>query len=446
MKVWEEFLKLNGWHSGYGSVDSALRHYARKIRSEKTRENFCVAVMLFCKYCALDPDAVVPLTPEEASKHCQAFTDSLRDKGYSIRYVNVNQAYLSTFFRENGFTAGRSLKVERYHQPARYRKKPEYVPTSDAIYKMGFAAGSPKNRAMVFALYTSGLRNSTLRAVRYGDVGKELELGQNFVKISVYPEMKKVDPAACKGNMPYYTFVGPEAVKAMRDYIEERSHRQGSILDEEPLFCSDSNHVSNEKQRSIPVSKKGLEDMVTRAARQAGIAHWSDVTPNCLRKAFESVLRNNGLDPKDQEFLMGHILPGVQDPYYDSTKVEELRTKYAKLGFFKAAQVDKLEMIKAFAQTLGINEIEIKIQKLREKQNDLGEMEALGRIMRQELGTRSMENKKIKKRKQEEDSNNHSKYQSRIANEKELVPLIDDGWEIVKELKNGKLVVRRELT
>jgi site-specific recombinase XerD len=445
MKVWEEFLKLDDWHSGYSSVDRALRHYARKIRSEKTRENFCVAVMLFCKYCGLDPDTVVSISPGEASKHCQEFTDSLRDKNYSIRYINVNQAYLNTFFRENGFTADKSLKVERYHQPARYRKKPEYVPTSDEIYKMGYAAGSTKNRAMVFALYTSGLRNSTLRAVRFGDVREELESGQNFVKISVYPEMKKIDPAACKGNIPYYTFVGSEAVKVMRDYLEERRQRHGSILEEEPLFCSDSNQISSEKQQGVPVSKKGLEGMVTRAARQAGIAHWSDVTPKCLRKAFESVLRNNGLDPKDQEFLMGHILPGVQDPYYDSTKVEELRAKYAKLVFFKAAQVDKLEMIKAFAQTLGISNIEVKIQKLKEKQGSLGEMEALGKIMRQELGMKPLENRTFKRRRKEENGNNNRKYQSRIVNEKELLPLINDNWEIIKELKDGKIVVRREL-
>jgi hypothetical protein len=310
---------------------------------------------------------------------------------------------------------------------------------------MGYAAGSVKNRAMVFSLYTSGLRNSTLRAVKRGDIREELESGQNSLKIPAYPEMKKIDPAACKGDIPYYTFVGPEAVKAIRDYVEERKKKYGNMLDEEPLFCSDSNQVSSEKQRGVPVSKKGLEDIVKRAARQAGIVHWSDVTPKCLRKAFESVLRNNGLDPKDQEFLMGHILPGTQDTYYDSTKVEDLRTKYANLVFFKAAQVDKLEMIKAFAQTLGINNIEVKIQKLKEKQSNLGEMEALGRIMRDELGIKPLETGVYKKREAETDnSENHRKYESKIVDEQELLNFVEDGWEILRELNNGKLVVRRE--
>jgi len=45
-------------------------------------------------------------------------------------------------------------------------------------------------------------------------------------------------------------------------------------------------------------------------------------------------LRNNGLDVKDQEFLMSHILPRSQDTYYDKTKVEDLRRKYAQVVFF----------------------------------------------------------------------------------------------------------------
>jgi integrase len=445
MTVWEDFLKIEGWNSSYDSVNKVLRHYSRKVRSEKTRENFGITLMLFCKHSGLDPDALVASGPAEASKICQDFTDHLREKRYSIRYVNVSQAYLKTFFRENGFSGVTEVKVERYHQPSRYHKKAEYIPDSEEIRRMGYASGSAKNRAMIFTLYAAGLRNSTLRAIRYGDLKQELETKQSAVKIPVYPEMKSVDPAACKGDIPYYSFIEPETVKAIREYLSQRRERFGEIAETEPLFCSDSNQVAWNEQRHTPVSKNGLERMVKRAAKQAGIERWSDVTPKCLRKAYESALRNNRLDPKDQEFLMGHILPGTQDPYYDSTKIEDLRAKYAKIEFFKAAQMDKLEMIKVFAQTLGIDKIEVKIQKLRESHGGLEEMEALGKIMREELGIRPLETRMVKRKEKDEDYDNHKKYESKIVEEKELLPHIDDGWEIVRELKSGKLAVRREL-
>jgi integrase len=449
MKVWEEFLKMEGWNSRYESANNALRHYARKIRSERTRENFCGTLMLFCKHSGLDPDALVALTPANASRICQDFTDHLREKEFSIKYVNVSQAYLRTFFRENGFRADRELKIERYHQPSRYRKKPEYVPDSEEIRKMGYASASAKNRAMIFTLYTSGLRNSTLRAIRFQDVRQELEAKKNIIKIPVYPEMKKIDIAACKGDIPYYSFIEPETIKALTEYLKTRTEEFGEIADEEPLFCSDSNQVRRNEQRSTPVSKFGLERMVKRAAKNAGIEQWKDVTPKCLRKAYESALRNNRLDTKDQEFLMGHILPGVQDPYYDSSKAEELRKKYAAIAFFKSAQIDKLEMIKAFAQTLGIDKIEVKIQKLREKHSELNEIEALGRIMREELGINPLKTKMVKYRKNDEEDDcndgNCRKYERRIVTEKELVPHLDEGWDLVKELRSGRIVVKRLL-
>jgi integrase len=445
MTVWEDFLKIEGWKSSYDSVNKALRHYSRKVRSEKTRENFGITLMLFCKHSSLDPDAIVASGPAEVSKICQDFTDHLREKGYSIIYVNVSQAYLKTFFKENGFIAEREVKVERYHQPSRYHKKAEYIPDSEEIRRMGYASGSAKNRAMIFTLYTSGLRNSTLRAIRLGDLKQELETKLNAVKIPVYPEMKSIDSAACKGDIPYYSFIESETIRAIREYLSEKKERFGEIAETEPLFCSDSNQVARDEQRHTPVSKNGLERMVKRAAKQAGIERWNDVTPKCLRKAYESALRNNRLDPKDQEFLMGHILPGTQDPYYDSTKVEDLRTKYAKIDFFKTAQVDKLEMIKVFAQTLGVDKIEVKIQKLRESQGNLDEMEALGRIMREELGLKALETRMVKLREKDEDCNNHKKYESKMVDEKELLSHIDDGWEIVKELKDGKMAIRREL-
>jgi len=446
MKVWEEFLKIKGWSSGYGSVDSALRHYARKVRSEKTRENFCIALMQFCKYCGLDPESVAALDPKEASRLCQNFTDEMRSKGYSIRYVNVSQAYLRTFFRENGLKGGQGLKVERYHQPARYRKKLEYIPSSEEIYRMGYATGSAKNRAMIFMLYTAGLRNSTLRAIRYGDVKGELDAGQSAVKIPVYPEMKEVDFAACKGDIPYYTFIDSETVKALREYLEERKEYFGDIADEEPLFCSDSNQIPREKQRRTPVSKNGLERMVKRAARQAGIEQWKNVTPKCSRKSYESALRNNRLDPKDQDFLMGHLLPGTQDPYYDYTKIEQLREKYMRIEFFphQASSVEELrkKQVLDMVSILGFSDDKIKkVEEALAKYENVDE--ALQEIKKLSFGAYKESNE----RKNREDCDEERKCRRNevriVQGEHKLIRFLNEGWDLVKELSNDKFVLKK---
>ncbi|MEM2936869.1 MAG: tyrosine-type recombinase/integrase, partial [Candidatus Bathyarchaeia archaeon] len=334
MVGWEDFLKVNGWRSSYGSVDRFLSHYKRKVRSEKTRENACLTLKGLCEFAGMGPEELVALGAGEVSSLVQKFIDSLADRGYSIRYVNVSLAYLKTFFNINGFKGAKALDVERHHQPSRYRKRSEWIPTSEEIYKMAYASGSTRNRALILSAYSSGLRNSTLRALLYGDIREELENGLDVIRVPVYPEMKNVDSGACKGNISYYSFLSQEAVAAIREYITERTREFGGIEDDEPLFASDSRNLAPEDRRRTPIMKKSFSAVVKRAAKNAGIQRWRDVYPHCLRKAFESALRNGGLDIKDQEFLMGHILPGSQDAYYDKTKIEELRRKYARVVFF----------------------------------------------------------------------------------------------------------------
>jgi integrase len=108
------------------------------------------------------------------------------------------------------------------------------------------------------------------------------------------------------------------------------------------------------------VKKTTLAVAVKRSARNAGIDGWKNVYPHCLRKAFESALRNNRLDYKDQEFLMGHILPGSQDTYYDRSKVNTLRNRYAQAEFFpsrnQGSMVEKRIQLLQTAQLMGFDD------------------------------------------------------------------------------------------
>lgn len=338
------------------------------MRSEHTRLNAVGIVARLCRSAGVEnPDELVKLDRKEASQIVQNFVDSLKERDLSIRYVNVSLAYLKTFFRVNGFKSEKELEVERYYQPSRYMKREECIPTPEEIYRMAYAAGSPRNKALVLALYTSGLRNSTLRALRYGDVKEELEAGLRIVKVQVYPEMKETDPDACKGNIPYYSFISKETVEALNEYWTERREIYGDINDNEPLFSAESTNMDLDVRRNRPVMKKSLAAIVKRAAKKAGIKNWSAVHPHCLRKTFESELRNSGLDAKDQEFLMGHILPGSPDPYYDKTKIEEMRTKYAQVVFFPRSILDlekaKIEAAFVTARMLGLPEEKINLMR-----------------------------------------------------------------------------------
>lgn len=442
MRSWESLLKVSGWTSQYESVNLFLRHYGRKVHSERTRENVGQTLKGLCKFAGKTPDEMTKLSGKEASKLVQDYVDSLAEKGFSIRYVNVCMAFLKTFFRVNGFKGDKALETERHYQPSRYMKRSEYVPTSTEIYNMAFAAGSARNKALVLFLYTSGLRNSTLRALLYKDVKEELEKRMEIVKLPVYPEMKKIDEGACKGNVPYYSFVSKEAVEVLSEYCSERTRTCGSIEEDQPLFASESTNVPRLTRCQTAVMKKSLEAMVKRAARKAGIKRWQEVRPHCLRKAFESALRNAGLDPKDQEFLMGHILPGAQDTYYDKTKVESLRNKYAQVAFFPEKTYSNEDFRKRqivdTAKLLGFSEDRIKrIEEALAKYEQVDEaLEEIKKLSSHSY--RESTNEKIHRR--EEDPKKHEV--KIVQGEQRLVRLLNEGWDLVKELSDDKFILK----
>ncbi len=429
MGVHERFLRVEGWGSGFESVSRMLRHYSRKVKSEHTRMNAVGTLSRFCKYVGVDhPDDLAKLSPQEASSLVQDFIDSLRERDLSIRYVNISLAYLKTFFKVNGFKNSKELEVERYYQPSRYMKREEYIPTPEENYRMAYAAGSIRNKALILALYTTGLRNSTLRALIYRDIREELKAGFDIVKVPVYPKMKEVDPSACKGNIPYYSFLSREAVQALREYVDERRRIYGDIEDDEPIFASETTNIDPDKRRKITVMKKSLSAIVKRAAKKAGVKKWKAVTPHCLRKTFESALRNSGLDVKDQEFLIGHILPGSQDTYYDQTKVEDLRRKYAQVNFFPQQGFITEEMRKRqlldTARLLGYGDERItRLQEVLARAKTVDEGIEKFRRLKENPGPKE-NNVKI------------------IHGEEALVDYLKQGWTLIKELNHDKYLLK----
>jgi len=346
-----EYLKIDGWTSEYVSVNLLLKHLSRKSRSEASRRAYLRRVYSLCISTSLTPDELVKLPKTRIEKLVQERADSYNDGKHSIRYINNMIHLLKTFFKVNGFKGVKTLEIESYYMPSRYRKRPEYIPKKHEIYKLADSACSLRNRAINLTLYSSGLRNSTLRALLYRDVEHELKKGIDNIMIPVYPEMKLVDPNACKNNIPYYTFICDEATQALKLYLREREEKYGRILGCEPLFASDYNQIPREERNSKIMSSRQLQQVVKQAARRAGIPKSRYVTPHCLRKASETVLHSElidggRLDPKIQEFFMGHILPGSQDAYFDKTDVEQLRAEYAKLNFGRVAVENKFKVLR----------------------------------------------------------------------------------------------------
>lgn len=302
----------------------------------------------FCYYTQKTPTQLVQLSKVDAENLIQNYGDELLRQDKSKSYLNDLMKKLKAFYTANGYTNQNQLEIHTYYQPARYRKRPEYIPTKKEIYAMANAAGSTKNRAIILTLWSTGLRISTLTALNISDIQKELDEGHDNLHIPVYPEMKEREPDACKGLIPYYSFTSQEATTALKTYLAEREEQLGKNHLDYPLFHSDW-HLWNISERSSKrLGRRGIGKIVKNAAKYSGIPEWEHVSNHCLRKAFESVLRDQTidggrLDKGTQEFFFGHILSGSQDTYYDKSKIEYHRDEYSKLDFKETNVVSKNE-------------------------------------------------------------------------------------------------------
>lgn len=345
------FLKVNGWKSGYNSVDLLLRHLSRRCKSEGSRRAYLGRLHLFCLHTGMEPDELIAMPKEVIEKQVQDYADQFNDGKHSLSYMNNIINLLRAFFQVNGFKGAKGLEVEGYYMPARYRKTPQYIPTKNEVYLMADSACSLRDRAIILTLYSTGIRSSTLRALLIKDIEDELSKGASNILVPIYPEMKKIDPYGCKGNIPYFIFTCDEATEAIRLYLRKRKDEYGSVFPNEPLFNSEYNQISQDKRRSKIMSPKQLQNVVKTDAGRAGLPQWQRVTPYSLRKAFETILHSELIDggrmpDKLEEFFMGHILPGTEDTYFDRTKTELLRAEYSKLNFGRVVVENKFKILK----------------------------------------------------------------------------------------------------
>ena len=119
--------------------------------------------------------------------------------------------------------------------------------------------------------------------------------------------------------------------------------------------------------------------VIKNSADRAGLDK-QRVQPNHLRKAFEAELNRSIKDEETKKYLMGSPNRGVK------YKIEEVERKYLMCNFSRQ-ELNNLSIIKDFVQSLGIKELDIKIQEILEKNPRMTEIEAIRSILRKDYVT-----------------------------------------------------------
>ena len=229
----------------------------------------------------------------------------------------------------------------------------------------------------------------------------------------------------------YVTFLTRMGTDILVQYLNEMYEKRGRPWrdDDKLLPYSSRYSLSNSIDRFIEILGKRRPESFKRFRCYS------------LRKYFRRQITGI-LSDAEAEYLMGHIsgLRSLQATYaglrdLDREAIEQLRAAYARAvpkleG--KEATVDKVELIKEFARSLGIENIEIKIARLKEIDNTMDELQIVGKLIREELmGRRN-------------GSNGSRRYRAKIVDEMELIDYIEQGCELIKELSGNRYLIRCE--
>ena len=236
-------------------------------------------------------------------------------------------------------------------------------------------ARTPRDRAIILALFQSGMDVSTLCSLIYRDVTEGLKKEELPLKLELYRK---------KSGTEYYTFLGKDAVEAIKAYLADMRSRGRKFQHDTSLFL---------KERG----KKGLttnlvQNMMRNVALKSGLVDeenngraFNPLGPHALRESFGSIMINSGVPDTIVDFWLGHVI-GEMAEAYKGVQFESLKQIY----------LEREKLISTSAPEVDVEEIEAKLRvEVEESKKELQRLV-------NGLATKSMgleeENKNLRKR------------------------------------------------
>lgn len=229
--------------------------------------------------------------------------------------VNVIRAFYATFditVRLKGRYRLPKAKVEN----KRIIFKPEDIWKVKALVDH---ARTPRDRAVVLFHFQGGLDVSTLCSLNYGDAKEGLEKDEHPLKI---------EPMRAKTGVEFYTFVGNDAIDALKAYLADMKSRGVTFNDKTPLFLQERGK-GRLKTHNIQVMMK---DLVVRSGLVTEGNNGNSFNPlgtHSLRESFGSLMINSRVPDTVVDFWLGHEI-GDMAKAYKTTQFESLKKMYAE--------------------------------------------------------------------------------------------------------------------
>ena len=418
---------------GYLLGDADVRRWFNNVArgSRVTADVYLRRLGAFCEHFNITPRQLIALSENDLYNMLLDYVSYLENNGCAGSYIESALKAVKSWLAHNGIEVKRKIKIRGVRDTPTL--KDERVPTQDELKRI-FLSADKKARVACVLVAHSGLRLMTLGnytgtdGLRIKDL-PEMRIESGQVIFDRIPTIVIVRPELSKAGHQYFTFLSEEGCEYLRDYLEERIQIGESITPNSPII----------KPKVAPkpfIRTVNIGDMIREAIRGAGFS-WR---PYVLRAYFDTQLmiaESKGLVLRDyRQFWMGH--KGDIEARYTTNKcrlpqsaVEDMREAYHRSQEYLQTvrlESNREKIIEEFRRQLllvaGFTQQEINNIDLKSLSDDEFQDMVRMRLMRnssEDCGTQ------------------------KVISLNELEEYLDNGWEYVTILPNGKVIVKQAL-
>lgn len=185
-------------------------------------------------------------------------------------------------------------------KPIKFEKKPRQPLTQIELEYIRQACQTPKERAMVEFMYSTGCRVSEMAVVKKSDIN------WNTKEVRLFG----------KGKKHRTSFLNAKAEVALLNYFKTREDDNDYVL------------VSDRRPHN-QMHKAGLEKIVRNLAKRASEHVSKPVSPHVFRHTTATTAMNSGMPVEDISILLGHASIATT-MIYAKTSMENIRSGHKK--------------------------------------------------------------------------------------------------------------------
>jgi len=266
--------------------------------------------------------------------------------------VNCIRSFYSTFHI--------SVKLRGRHRLANGKvKNKRMIVNAEQVKLLVQHARSIRDRAIILVNFQGGMDASTLCSLNYEDIVPAVETGEHPFKLEL---LRK------KSDTEYYTFLGKDAVEALKAYVADQEARGTEWNLESPLFTK-SRHQTDER-----ITPNLIQNMMKEVAVSAGLVKRNNgkdfniLGSHALRESFSSLMLNSGVPRPIVDYWLGHTRSNLDTAYMtiDEKKAREMYAKREHLLNINES-TEKSEELRKLSDS--VSDILVEKEEMKEKLN-----------------------------------------------------------------------------